>query len=75
MKHAIENKGTSKSCKASLVLRSLPYAGVVFRFLGRLTHHPLLGVKVVATTLMFATVSGILMTHSTPVLLAIGDRT
>ncbi|KAG9449311.1 hypothetical protein H6P81_009276 [Aristolochia fimbriata] len=35
--------------------------GVLFRILGHLTGHPLLGAKVVAAFLMFATVSGILM--------------
>ncbi|XP_058113509.1 pyrophosphate-energized membrane proton pump 3 [Magnolia sinica] len=35
--------------------------GFVFRILGHLTGHPLLGAKVVASMLMFATVSGILM--------------
>ncbi|KAJ6773289.1 INORGANIC DIPHOSPHATASE-RELATED [Salix koriyanagi] len=35
--------------------------GVVFRILGHYTGHPLLGAKVVAAMLMFATVSGILM--------------
>ncbi|XP_030470871.1 pyrophosphate-energized membrane proton pump 3 [Syzygium oleosum] len=35
--------------------------GLVFRILGHYTGHPLLGAKVVAAFLMFATVSGILM--------------
>ncbi|KAG9132817.1 hypothetical protein Leryth_022013 [Lithospermum erythrorhizon] len=35
--------------------------GFVFRVLGHYTGHPLLGAKVVASMLMFATVSGILM--------------
>ncbi|KAK1289485.1 Pyrophosphate-energized membrane proton pump 3 [Acorus calamus] len=35
--------------------------GFIFKLLGRLTDHPLLGAKVVASMLMFATVSGILM--------------
>lgn len=35
--------------------------GFVFRLLGQATGHPLLGAKVVASMLMFATVSGILM--------------
>ncbi|KAI3977832.1 hypothetical protein MKX01_036672 [Papaver californicum] len=35
--------------------------GFVFRWLGHFTGHPLLGAKVVASMLMFATVSGILM--------------
>ncbi|KAF9617542.1 hypothetical protein IFM89_037354 [Coptis chinensis] len=35
--------------------------GVLFKILGRFTGHPLLGAKVVASMLMFATVSGILM--------------
>uniref|UniRef100_A0A7C8YEC4 H(+)-exporting diphosphatase n=1 Tax=Opuntia streptacantha TaxID=393608 RepID=A0A7C8YEC4_OPUST len=35
--------------------------GFVFRILGHYTGHPLLGAKVVAAMLMFATVSGILM--------------
>ncbi|OWM81932.1 hypothetical protein CDL15_Pgr007971 [Punica granatum] len=35
--------------------------GVLFRILGYYTGHPLLGAKVVASMLMFATVSGILM--------------
>ncbi|CAI9114587.1 OLC1v1015341C1 [Oldenlandia corymbosa var. corymbosa] len=35
--------------------------GLVFRILGHYTGHPLLGAKVVASMLMFATVSGILM--------------
>ncbi|XVF26476.1 hypothetical protein REPUB_Repub14bG0019500 [Reevesia pubescens] len=35
--------------------------GFLFRVLGRYTGHPLLGAKVVAALLMFATVSGILM--------------
>ncbi|GFZ04414.1 vacuolar H+-pyrophosphatase 2 [Actinidia rufa] len=35
--------------------------GLVFRILGYYTGHPLLGAKVVAAMLMFATVSGILM--------------
>ncbi|KAL6013569.1 Pyrophosphate-energized membrane proton pump 3 [Asimina triloba] len=35
--------------------------GVLFRILGHVTGHPLLGAKVVAAMLMFATVSGILM--------------
>jgi Na+/H+-translocating membrane pyrophosphatase len=36
-------------------------AGFLFRILGYYTGHPLLGAKVVAAMLMFATVSGILM--------------
>lgn len=35
--------------------------GIVFRILGHYVGHPLLGAKVVASMLMFATVSGILM--------------
>lgn len=35
--------------------------GLIFRILGHYTGHPLLGAKVVAAFLMFATVSGILM--------------
>ncbi|GAB2225487.1 hypothetical protein Droror1_Dr00006280 [Drosera rotundifolia] len=35
--------------------------GLIFRILGHYTGHPLLGAKVVASLLMFATVSGILM--------------
>lgn len=35
--------------------------GIIFRILGYYTGHPLLGAKVVAAMLMFATVSGILM--------------
>ncbi|KAJ3678578.1 hypothetical protein LUZ60_002381 [Juncus effusus] len=35
--------------------------GFIFRILGNLTNQPLLGAKVVASMLMFATVSGILM--------------
>ncbi|XP_077238576.1 pyrophosphate-energized membrane proton pump 2 isoform X1 [Tasmannia lanceolata] len=35
--------------------------GILFRILGHFTGHPLLGAKVVASMLMFATVSGILM--------------
>ncbi|KAM7471962.1 hypothetical protein LguiA_010145 [Lonicera macranthoides] len=35
--------------------------GIVFRILGYYTGHPLLGAKVVASMLMFATVTGILM--------------
>ncbi|KAI3962940.1 hypothetical protein MKX01_029751 [Papaver californicum] len=35
--------------------------GFVFRWLGHFTGHPLLGAKVVASMLMFATVTGILM--------------
>ncbi|XP_068641458.1 pyrophosphate-energized membrane proton pump 2 [Aristolochia californica] len=35
--------------------------GLLFRIIGHLTGHPLLGAKVVAAFLMFATVSGILM--------------
>jgi H+-translocating diphosphatase len=37
------------------------FAGVVFRILGHYTGQPLLGAKVVASMLMFATVAGILM--------------
>ena len=37
------------------------YTGFVFRMVGYYTGHPLLGAKVVAAMLMFATVSGILM--------------
>lgn len=37
------------------------FAGVVFRILGYYTGQSLLGAKVVAAMLMFATVSGILM--------------
>jgi len=37
------------------------FAGVVFRILGHSTGQPLLGAKVVASLLMFATVAGILM--------------
>lgn len=36
-------------------------AGIIFRLLGYYTGRPLLGAKVVAAMLMFATVSGILM--------------
>lgn len=36
-------------------------AGILFRILGYYTGHPLLGAKVVASMLMFGTVSGILM--------------
>jgi len=39
----------------------LSLAGFVFRILGYYTGQPLLGAKVVAALLMFATVSGILM--------------
>lgn len=35
--------------------------GFIFRILGHYVGHPLLGAKVVAAMLMFATVSGILM--------------
>ncbi|CAN6452616.1 unnamed protein product [Victoria cruziana] len=45
----------------ALAIVSPIVVGVVFRFLGRHTGHPLLGAKVVAAMLMFATVSGILM--------------
>lgn len=37
------------------------YTGLIFRILGHYIGHPLLGAKVVAAFLMFATVSGILM--------------
>lgn len=37
------------------------FAGVIFRILGHYTGQPLLGAKVVASMLMFATVAGILM--------------
>lgn len=39
----------------------LSLAGILFRILGYYTGQPLLGAKVVAALLMFATVSGILM--------------
>ena len=37
------------------------FAGVIFRILGHSTGQPLLGAKLVASMLMFATVAGILM--------------
>lgn len=40
---------------------TLSFAGFLFRILGYYTGQPLLGAKVVASFLMFATVSGILM--------------
>lgn len=45
----------------ALAIISPTVAGVIFRILGYYTGHPLLGAKVVASMLMFATVSGILM--------------
>lgn len=45
----------------ALAIISPLVVGVVFRILGHYTEHPLLGAKVVASMLMFATVSGILM--------------
>ncbi|KAM7257516.1 hypothetical protein ACFE04_013257 [Oxalis oulophora] len=45
----------------ALAIISPMVVGVVFRILGHYTGHPLLGAKVVAAMLMFATVSGILM--------------
>ncbi|XP_057968531.1 pyrophosphate-energized membrane proton pump 3 isoform X1 [Malania oleifera] len=45
----------------ALAIVSPIVVGFVFRILGHYTGHPLLGAKVVAAMLMFATVSGILM--------------
>ncbi|KAF3788684.1 Pyrophosphate-energized membrane proton pump 3 [Nymphaea thermarum] len=45
----------------ALAIVSPIVVGVIFRFIGHHTGHPLLGAKVVAAMLMFATVSGILM--------------
>ncbi|CAA3002407.1 pyrophosphate-energized membrane proton pump 3 [Olea europaea subsp. europaea] len=45
----------------ALAIISPIVVGLVFRVLGYYTGHPLLGAKVVAAMLMFATVSGILM--------------
>lgn len=45
----------------ALAIISPIVVGVLFRTLGYYTGHPLLGAKVVASMLMFATVSGILM--------------
>ncbi|XP_038713968.1 pyrophosphate-energized membrane proton pump 2 [Tripterygium wilfordii] len=45
----------------ALAIVSPMVVGLVFRILGYYTGHPLLGAKVVAAFLMFATVSGILM--------------
>ncbi|CAL5443590.1 unnamed protein product [Camellia sinensis] len=45
----------------ALAIVSPIVVGLVFRILGFYTGHPLLGAKVVAAMLMFATVSGILM--------------
>lgn len=45
----------------ALAIASPILVGLVFRILGYYTGHPLLGAKVVAAMLMFATVSGILM--------------
>ncbi|GMI93184.1 hypothetical protein like AT1G16780 [Hibiscus trionum] len=45
----------------ALAIISPIVVGFVFRVLGHYTGHPLLGAKVVAALLMFATVSGILM--------------
>ncbi|KAL2523639.1 Inorganic H pyrophosphatase family protein [Abeliophyllum distichum] len=45
----------------ALAIISPIVVGIVFRVLGYYTGHPLLGAKVVASMLMFATVSGILM--------------
>lgn len=42
-------------------LMFISLAGFLFRILGYYTGHPLLGAKVVASMLMFATVAGILM--------------
>ncbi|XP_024979760.1 pyrophosphate-energized membrane proton pump 2 isoform X4 [Cynara cardunculus var. scolymus] len=45
----------------ALAVISPIFIGILFRILGYYTGHPLLGAKVVAAMLMFATVSGILM--------------
>ncbi|KAJ0583010.1 putative inorganic diphosphatase [Helianthus annuus] len=45
----------------ALAIISPIFIGILFRILGYYTGHPLLGAKVVASMLMFATVSGILM--------------
>ncbi|KAF8407354.1 hypothetical protein HHK36_006482 [Tetracentron sinense] len=45
----------------ALAILSPIVVGLLFRILGHFTGHPLLGAKVVASMLMFATVSGILM--------------
>lgn len=45
----------------ALAIISPIVVGILFRILGYYTGHPLLGAKVVAALLMFATVSGILM--------------
>ncbi|KAJ6803589.1 pyrophosphate-energized membrane proton pump 2 [Iris pallida] len=45
----------------ALAIISPIVVGIVFRLLGQVTGQPLLGAKVVASMLMFATVSGILM--------------
>lgn len=45
----------------ALAIISPIVTGFLFRLLGQATGHPLLGAKVVASMLMFATVSGILM--------------
>lgn len=48
-------------CQPLLLIFAHTFAGFVFRILGHYTGQPLLGAKVVAALLMFATVSGILM--------------
>ena len=43
------------------IIRFTWFSGIIFRILGHSTGQPLLGAKVVASLLMFATVAGILM--------------